>query len=163
MRENVDPWFGAMSPRNAASSANSATLPASGPLKDALANIQNASPLGSKLAVLTGASATGGIDEQLAVPSAQRPTERPSAESVNDAGSVVFGSFADAVTAALAGPATAAAAPTATAIESTARVRPRARRAPSLVLITGCSPPQGVVKPARIVHALGEGQQSTLR
>src|SRR3954471_14976143 len=137
-----------MSPRNAASSANSATLFASDPLKDALANIQNASPLGSKFAVLTGASATGGIDEQFAVPSVQRPTDRPSPESVNAAGRVVFGSFADAVTAAPAGTAVAAAAaPTTTAIVITARVRLRARRAPSLVLITGCSPPESVVNP----------------
>src|SRR5690349_20440280 len=125
-----------MSPRNAASSANSATLFDSVPLNDAFASIQNASPVGSKFAVLTGASGFGGIDEQFAVPSVHRPTDRRSAESVNDAGSVVFGSLADAVTAAPAGPAViAAAAPTATAIVIAARVRLRARRAPSCVLI----------------------------
>ena len=103
------------------------------PLKEAFASIQNASPVGSKFAVLTGASGPAGIDEQFAVPSVQRPTDRPSAESVNDAGSVVFGSFADAVTVAPAGTAViAAAAPTTTAIVIAARVRLRARRAPSL-------------------------------
>src|SRR4051794_3067278 len=143
-----------MLPRNAASTANSAEPDG----RSAVASYQNASPSGSKLPGTASGAPSCGRGPGMTQPAFEQRSSASPESSVNVCGSVVLGSFADGVSAACAGTATAVAATSAAAVVMIARARRLAPRARTWVLLNTCVALPGVCEPADIVARVARGR-----